>query len=138
MTQTYYLEKLPNEPIVIVTMTAEFDTQRDLSPGNPKAYNYFEANPDGITAPVFFINDFSAATLTLEDLIFGATVTSRSAKSVYHHPLVREVIMIPSSDLHKAAAEGLRSDVFGNVALQIIDTLEEALAYARQQIAQSR
>jgi hypothetical protein len=45
------------------------------------------------------------------------------------------VLLVTTSPLVKFAAPGMKKDIFGGVTVKTFDTPEEALEYARSQIA---
>jgi hypothetical protein len=60
---------------------------------------------------------------------------TRETGALLTHPLMKEFLVVTNVKLVELAAKGLSSDIFGNVAVQVFETLEDALAYAREQIA---
>ena len=85
--------------------------------------------------PIYYIYDLSEAQLNLAEVVIGANRGAGSSSSTLRHPIVKEVLVITRSSLIKLAAKGLNTEVFGFVPVSVFETLDEALEYARSQIA---
>ncbi|MBN1201664.1 MAG: hypothetical protein JXJ20_07410 [Anaerolineae bacterium] len=125
---TYRVEKLPDEPIVLLTLAPGYDLETDF----PHSYADTMAILDSVSEPVFYVNDFSAVQFDMNVLIQGASKTA-GQRGTYHHPNVKEVIIISPNIAVQMSAQGLKSDVFGNVNIVVFATIEEGLAHARAQ-----
>ena len=125
------IQKLPNELIVIDTIPPDYHLSVELPQEMSKL---FEA-ADHLEAPVFWIVDVSAVKeMTIEDLLTGTELLIRGKNPLYRHRNIREVLYISTSQLIKLAAAGLASDLFGNLKIQVFESLEAALQYARKQL----
>ncbi len=124
---TATFNKLPDEPIVIVTLSgssAELsDTERDPT----QLHSLLSI----VSEPVFLILDMSGAQLSLNELMRGASGAFRGDTPTFRHPNIRELIQVSNDPTLEIAAKGLDSEVFGNIKIQLFQTLGEALAYAR-------
>ncbi len=83
------------------------------------------------TEPVYYIMDASAATFDMNVIIQAASSTSQSSQGTFHHPNVKGVLIVSPHDVIHVAAEGLRTDVYGNVRVRTFHSLDDALAFAR-------
>lgn len=126
MTSTY--KKLPNEPIVIVTLPANYNLVAELPVVMPKYLQELETFQE----PVFWIVDAREAPFSVEDIITGAELVAKGQHPLYKHPKIRQVIYITTSLMLKLAAEGMGSDQFGKIAIKLFDDLELGLKFARE------
>ncbi len=128
----YSIEKLPGQPIIRLNSyeTVAGDQQEDLF---QHLYAALEEQP----APVYLLVDSREQTgINLDGIIQSANIAAKGVKSVLHHPNMIELVLLSSSKLAQLAAKGLRSDIFGNVAVQIFETETAAFDYIAAQIKQ--
>jgi hypothetical protein len=120
-------EKLPDEPIVVVTIQGGYDVTTEAAQSIKDGIAFL----DSLDEPVLYITDFSSAEFGLTEMILGSNLAARGENPIFRHPKVREIIYVTQSDLSKLAARGMDSEAFGNLKISVYGTLEEALAYAR-------
>lgn len=124
----YTIQKLPGEPILIGATHPEWTPEVDIPIWADDAYHVLDSQ----TEPVFYIADVLAGQpWTLDELIRTANAVARGEKPVFHHPNVREVLMVTHQALVSLAVKGLQADVFGHVKTRVFGSLDDALAYAR-------
>ncbi len=125
---TYKIEKLPGEPILVHTTFEGWSMADDLPASIDQAMEHLDAADE----PLYYISDLSSGLrLSLQDVILGANWTARGGNAVFHHPNLREMLVVTDTRLIELAARGLDSEAFGNVPVSVFGTLEEALEYAR-------
>lgn len=123
---------MPGEPIVIATLHENYDLATDSGPSSQAGIDLLNT----LTDPVFWILDMRYLKFDLAALVQGAAVLARNPSSIYRHPMIREVIMVSENApaAVKLAAEGLNSEIYGYVKACVMDSVDEAIAYARAQI----
>jgi hypothetical protein len=127
MEMGYRIEKLRGEPIIIETWDANYDPAEE----GPKASQEIIRMMDTINEPTVVIVDMRAMALTFNDILLMAqAASSRSAPA--HHPLQRRRIIITDSSIVSLAAQGLDSELFGRIKVDIATSMDEALEIARQ------
>jgi len=125
------LKQFPDEPIVVQTMSPDYRLLVEFPEDHPKSYALLDELPH----PVFWIVDISAVEeLSMEDLLKGTKLVSTGEKPLYRHPNIRQVLYVSTRDMIKVAAEGLKHDKFGNLDVQVFDSIEAALRYAREKL----
>ncbi len=124
---SYTLEQLPGEPIIVLTMYESFSPADDL----PEILDRLKEMLDSAEEPICFINETLRLKVSLSDLISTASLVARGEGAVYHHPNMKEVLVVTDKKIISLGAEGLRSDIFGNVPISVFETMEEALDYVR-------
>ena len=125
------VQKLPNEPIVVDSVTSDYHLSTDL----PQSITQLFEVADNLTEPVFWIVDVSAVKdMTIEDILTGTELLIRGKNPLYRHRNIREVLYVSTSQLIRLAAAGLKNELFGNLKISVFDTRDAALEYARQQL----
>jgi hypothetical protein len=125
---TYKIERLPGEPILIHTLLEGWSVADDM----PVNIDQLIEHLDAADEPLYYIGDLSSGLrLSLQDVILAANRTARGSNALFHHPNLRELLMVTDLKLFELAARGLDSQAFGNVPVSVFQTLEEALEYAR-------
>jgi hypothetical protein len=123
--------KLEGEAIIVRTFPASYDMREDGPADVARLVELLDAQDE----PAFVIMDGHEARLSVDEVIVGASQATRGESAVFRHPKLREVILVTTSGLLRLASRGLNSEVFGHVTVKAFDTLEEALAYCRQELA---
>ncbi|MBN1681871.1 MAG: hypothetical protein JW966_16450 [Anaerolineae bacterium] len=125
---TYTVEKLPGEPIVMITAHEDYDPSEDAK----EAVLVVNTILDELDESVTFIQDLTLMKVDLDDIMVGADTTGRGDEATFHHPNIREIISVTQDPIMRNVFEGMGSSAYGNVRMLVVDTLDEALAYARQ------
>ncbi|MBN1428668.1 MAG: hypothetical protein JXB07_09795 [Anaerolineae bacterium] len=123
-------KKLPDEPIVIAAIEADFCTAQEGQAATDEAVAMLDAQCE----PVYYIFDITKYAPSLDDILFSANTGGKGNLPTFRHPKVREAMVVSTNKMIKLAAKGLKSATWGNTAILVFDTLDEALAYIRQQI----
>lgn len=121
------VQKLQDEPIVVVSLGADYDVLSEL----PKAVPGYLKLLDTLDEPVVWIVDLSQVVLDIEGITIGANMLARSENPLYHHPQILRVIYVTASPVIQAAVRGMTSQTFGHVKISATDTLDDALVEAR-------
>jgi hypothetical protein len=138
----YHVELLSDEPILLLICTKEYSLVDDW----PKVDQQCRALMDNANEPLYLITDLTEASLSLDDLVLGTNVGARGHNigtmdqagevPAFKHPNLQGLIFVTSKKLVKLALKGMDSLVFGNIQAAVFETLEEALAYTRDRIAE--
>lgn len=121
---SFSIEKHPHKPIIINTVKPDYNMAQDLVPSNEQV----RAILDVATEKLYYIIVFQQ-TLTLDEIMIGANRVARGENSLWHHPNVKQVILVTDSDALRLSARGMASQTFGNLTVPVFGTLEEAFAY---------
>jgi len=125
----YQLEQLPDEPIVICTISQNYDMATDA----PLFAQEIEVLASSRSEPFYLVIIEAGYTPGFDDVIVGANVATRGEHPVFRNPGLREVLYVTSNKVTQLALKGLNSPIFGNTRVKVFGTQEEALAYARSQ-----
>ncbi|MBI5960124.1 MAG: hypothetical protein HY866_15395 [Chloroflexi bacterium] len=123
----YKVEALLDEPIIIETWDEHYNVMTD----GLKASQDIIKLMDAASGPVTVIVDMRAAKLTFDDILLMAKAAS-SDKAPSRHPKQRRRIIVTDSHMISFAAQGLDSEVFGHIVVDIATSMEDALNMARQ------
>ena len=126
---SYTIEKLPGEPIIIVTTHPDFDAEAEYPLVRKEVAELLSRQP----APVFYIMDYTHLSAGLDEIMIVASGRTRQPDANLRHPNVWQAIVVTNQDILRMAARGVSGEVFGGFDVPTFDTLDEALAYARAQ-----
>ncbi len=124
---SYSLQALPNEPIIYLTVSENYDPIKEMRQIGEELIQLLNTQP----APCYFIDDISKAKFNFEAIVVSANYVTREENAPLQHPNIYKVLFIATNEGAKTIARGLTTTTFGNVPLEIFDTVEEAFAYAR-------
>ncbi len=127
MTSPYSIEKLPGEPIILTSVTSAFSAHNGLVELLAEARREL----DNATTPLYNVVDLTQSTMGLDDVILASNSVARGEESVWHHPKVKQMVIVSKTALIKLAAAGLNSAVFGRLNVKVFGTCDEALAFCR-------
>jgi hypothetical protein len=124
---SYSIEQLTDDPIVIVTLHEDFDFKLEGEQSTLEAI----ALLDSLDESVYYISDISAAQFDFEDTIMGSNMAARGENPLFHHRNVKQVLLVVGDVMQEMSAEGMQSDVYGNVNIRAFHNIDDALAHAR-------
>jgi hypothetical protein len=130
---SYTIEKLPNEPIIVQVLNEDYTFGNEAAPSMAELTKLLDAQPE----PVWLIMDMSAISLSLDDAIQAASMSTQQFKLLKHRN-AQESILVSDSRLIKLMAQGMNAPIFGNITLKTFETRGAALAYARTQAGAKR
>lgn len=122
----YEIRKLPNEPIIIAGLNADFSISEDGAACAEEIIEFLDRQRER----VFLIVNILHLAFSFEDILGGSSLATRQIE-LFKHPNMREGIVITQSRMVELASRGLSSEVFGRIKLRSFKTLDEALSYAR-------
>ena len=119
----YRIEVLASEPILLVTIEAEWNTERDTD----AALAGVMAALDVAHAPLAYIVDLSIEPrFNLDDLMFVTGRLLQGRNAILHHPNLQQTLVVTRNAVMQRAVRVLprfaRAHAF--------ETLDDALAYA--------
>lgn len=124
---SYSLEKYPDEPIVVLTLPADYDVQQDV----PHLIQDMAKIFGSLTQPVAFVTDLTTFKLAIQDIIVGINTMVKDNQR--YRDLIRENVAVTQNPAVRSVIKGLDTNTFGNIKMSVFNTLEEALAYVRSQ-----
>lgn len=125
---SYEMEKLPDEPIILITLHADWN-MRETLPGIIEALG---ALLDDLDEDVYFVSHLSPEVpFSVNDIVWSANVVGGSGGTILRHPRIKAYLSVAPNRLLAMAAEGMRSATFGKLNVHTFATVDDALAFAR-------
>ena len=125
----YNVEKLPDLPVIVVTVLEDWDSGRDA----PLALDSVTAFLDETEEPLYYCSDLTQSPRWgLSDVISVANLAARG-RNIAKHPKLKGVIAITTDRMIDLAARGMNSEVFGHLSITVFPTLDEALESLRSE-----
>lgn len=124
---THTVERLPDEPILIITYETPFDFH--IEPGQ-----ILEAMADIIIdsdQAVFAIHDTSNLSLSFSDVVTGMAGAFKNVRGQELSPRAR-ILVVGGGTLLNLAVRSARQIQYGGLDVELFDSLDDALDYARQ------
>lgn len=129
---TYKLTQFENEPILLVSLEADFSVRHDQPVSDAETRAILEASP----TKLFNIVDLTRLRLNMDDVIAGAHNGTAHEEAVWRHPKNELVIFVSPNRMVQVAAKGLSATAFGGIETRTFNTVDEALTWVRAHIAQ--
>lgn len=125
----YTLTKLPDEPIIIVTLEDPF-TVEDAKNTAQETPQY--RSEDYVS---FMISDASNITLPFSEMMMIMAEVAGEGAGKINDPQMR-VVSVGNDEMVKFAAEAYKQDQYGAADVQMFEAVDDALQYVREQLAQ--
>jgi hypothetical protein len=124
----YTVNRLPNEPIIMITFIAPVDPAVDMGNSNAEVNNLAKQ----ISGTVVTITDSRSYTPSFDHLIIALDEMRRSITS--DPDFIR--IIVGSDEMLGFAVKAAKQRQYGEHELPLFGKVEDALAYARSELAQ--
>lgn len=125
----YKVERLPNEPIIVVTWQSPTDPGEDAD----KMCEEVDACIKPDETKVYCINDFREVKINFSALVSGMAVQRQNRPGAAGDPRIRS-IMIGSGTLWDLASKAAKQLQYGGLDMPLFATLDDAIAHAREKI----
>ena len=126
---TYSVEKLPDEPIVISTISASFSMDQ---------YEQFLDDLtellDMQTEPVYHVTVVNKHSFSFQEVLVSTNRSSRGPNPILHHPNLAGMVTVTTNKIIRLASKGLNSEIFGNIHIDLFETMDEALDFVRSRV----
>ena len=128
----YRTQKIDQAPIVVHTHEPGPDMPAEIPAAMRNALEVIGEQPE----PVYFILDLTGVRLSMDDLIKASNDATRGPGALLHHPNVIETVFVVTDEMMRLSIQGLRHEAFGSARVNTSDTIEHALDYCYQRIAE--
>jgi hypothetical protein len=122
------VEKLPDEPIVLVRITNPLDVSRDIPYLIQELERIFDASPEQL----FDITDTIGLNVSFGELVAGMAALTKGKSNVLRHPKVSGYAIVADSGLVQLGVSALGQVQYGNISAKVVTTLDEAFVVARE------
>jgi hypothetical protein len=124
---SFLVETHPSEPVIIQTFNPDYHLLNEIAHSNRATYEAIDNAPHD---KVYLIDIFNFK-ITIDEIVAGANRVARGEKSLWHHPKLKQVVLVTQDETLRLAAAGMASKAFGNLSVPVFATLDEAMAYVR-------
>ena len=129
---TFTIEMLPDEPIVICTMSDRFNPMTDYG----AFWQQLGAILQGKEGPIYRITHLQTDQIQFSDMVMALAAEAKSGMpGSLTDPRIRS-LLVNQSLLAQMAVESIKQDQYGRLETPLFGTLDEALAHARSQLKQ--
>jgi hypothetical protein len=127
---TFTIEMLPDEPIVICTMSAQFNPMRDYG----AFWQQLGAILKDKEGPIYRITHLKTDQIEFSDMVLALAAEAKSGMpGSLTDPRIRSVL-VNRSLLAQMAVESIQQEQYGQLETPLFGTLDEALAHVRSQL----
>jgi hypothetical protein len=126
------VEKLPDEPIMFVKVTAPYTVKEDV----PMTLAEVKRHLDAATEPLWNVADAREFHIHFTDLVAILSMITRGDLAVMRHPNLAGAAIIANNDMLRLAANSLGQRQYGGINVKSFTTPEEALAHVRSRISE--
>ena len=124
---SFTVEKLANDPVIVQTFNEDYDLANEIKLSNAKMFDTLDA----VTEEKVYLVDVFKFDISFEDIVKGANIVARGERPLWHHPKLKQIVLVTEDATLRLAAEGMESSVFGGLKIPVFATVEEALVYTR-------
>jgi hypothetical protein len=126
----YTIEKLPDEPIIILTVRDPLGTPAE----HRKSHEEMVAVINTIEGNVYRITDMRELNINFADMLhrIAEEAKARSAGAMSDERI--KGIVVGSHDMVRLGTQALSQQQYGGLKIPLFERLEEALDYARDEI----
>ena len=129
---TFTIEMLPDEPIVICTMSDQFNPITDYG----AFWQQLGAILQGKEGPIYRITYLETEQIQFSDMVTALAAEAKSGMpGSLTDPRIRS-LLVNRSLLAQMAVESIKQDQYGRLETPLFGTLDEALAHARRELKQ--
>jgi hypothetical protein len=123
------VEKLPDEPIILVTVKGRFDLRTAKA-----TFRDIAELIEGMKPPVYRITDFQQMQANFPDMLAIMKAVSRGPAGSPTDPRIIG-IFVGNHPMLQLAVSMLKQKQFGGLSIPLFKSVDEALSYVRFQIA---
>jgi hypothetical protein len=128
---SYTIEQFPELSLIVVSFGEDFGSIEETHRFVDELYDIY----NGLPAPVHLIADVSRMKLDFEQAMDVIRLTVRGEKSLKKHPNNKGVVVVTTSRFYQLMIKGLNTAAFGMLKLQVFESMDAAMAWAREQAA---
>ncbi|NDJ75066.1 MAG: hypothetical protein GYB65_02310 [Chloroflexi bacterium] len=127
----FSVEKLPDEPIVVCSMTTNFDLHNDY----PAFWAALGSALEGLEAPIYRITELLFDDMEFSDMAVALAAEAKSGMpGSAGDPRIR-FVLVSVDGFAQMAVDSVGQDQYGQLDVPLFGTVEDALAYVREQLA---
>jgi hypothetical protein len=129
----FNVERLGSESIIVLTISGAFGASSDLHEYKAAIAKIGQLAAE-IPGSVYRITDASAAQIGFGELVQALGEARSGEKGSVSDPRMKSVF-VATHELVQLAGESLRQAQYGQLDIKLCESLDQAIAYAREQLA---
>jgi hypothetical protein len=114
---------LPGEPVMLTKFHPDFNVQDDT----PVVLGLMTRALDAAPARVTIVANLLGIQLKFSDMVYALGIVTKGDTAVLHHPCVRRLALITTSDTIRFGGYALQQEQYGSIPVDFYTTQEEAL-----------
>jgi hypothetical protein len=127
----YKISRLGQEPIIVTTLTDPIDWARDIKQTTAQV----AALAAEIDGEGFRITDLTKTDVTFSEMMMGLSAVLRSEGGWLSTPDMRPIVVTRQELGREFQAFAAEQKQYGKLHIELFSTLDEAIAYAREQLS---
>ncbi len=128
---SYTIELLPGEPILLSNIHADFNVGQELL----EAVNQLTRMLDAADGQLYYVTKLENFSLSFGDMVQVLSRLTSGDLAFMKHPNLYKVVVVANNDLIRLGSNALSQTQYGGVRVDVFDSLEEALASVRDELA---
>lgn len=129
------VERLPNEPIIIYHYPEKLANSHEITAALEEAIRVHQSKMDADPI-IWVIHDTTDLKIDFGTVISMIATLTKDGPEGFDDPRLK-VAAVTKSDLIRFVARSTNQDQYGNWNVRVVETLEEAIACAREDIAKA-
>jgi hypothetical protein len=125
---SFHIELHPSEPAIVFTLNPDYDLLNEIDLSTSTLIE--RISTQALYDRLYLINVFKLK-ISVDEIVVGANRAARGQQSAWHHPKLKQVVLVTQDETLRLAAAGMASKAFGNLSVPVFATLDEAMAYVR-------
>lgn len=122
---------LPDEPIIMVTLTDPFENKDHIPELNTRLREILDAAKE----PLWDVTDLTQMKPPpFGEVVSGTAMMTRGELASLKHPKIAGIAVVTTNDILRLATNALSQAQYGGVKTTMYKSLDEALAEVRKQI----
>lgn len=127
---TFKVEKYEGEPVVVCTMSAQFNPNTDYGP----FWGQLGALIEGMEGPIYRITVLEASEISFSDMTMALAAEAKSGMPGSGSDARIRMVLVSKAVMAQMAVESIKQEQYGALDTPLFGTLEEALAYVRAEL----
>lgn len=121
--------KMPDDAIIILTMQEPFNPAEDVMAANTATAEFLEAHS---LAKCYRIDDVRHIHIEFSDVVHGAAMAAKRGMPGSLADSRITTALVGTHEFAKLGAEAMGGNAYGNIAVDFFDSLDDAIAHAKQ------
>lgn len=113
----------------VATLGEDFNVQNEMKPLTQEAFRILEQSD----RPLYYIAVIDRLAVSIDEVVEGTNAMVRGEYPIATHRNFKALLLVTGEKLIAFAGEGMRSEAFGNVWVEVFSKFEDAVAFVQSQ-----